>query len=110
MLIFAIDFPRMLEFYRDRLGLRVNYASDMFAELAGAGDVGISLHAGRAPSGKPDGDMMVEFLVTDIDDVVRQLESKGVQVEPVRQESFGKITHFSDPEGHRIGLEQPRRK
>lgn len=108
VLIFARDFDTLLRFYRDTLGLKVGYSSAMFAELSAGPGAGISLHGGSETLSKSDGDVMIEFLVQDIDATVRALQERGVSPEPVREESFGKITHFVDPEGHRIGIEQPR--
>jgi predicted enzyme related to lactoylglutathione lyase len=109
VLLFTLEFDRMLRFYRDTLGLRVRYANDHFAELSAGGGAGISLHAGADASGQPDTNVMIEFIVKDVDSTVRALTARGLTLAPVQVEAFGKITHFFDPEGHQIGLEEPKR-
>jgi len=52
----------------------------------------------------------MEFLVEDIEGVVGELAARGVRVEPIREERFGRITTFRDPEGNVIGLEQPPKR
>ncbi|HEV2230763.1 MAG TPA: hypothetical protein VGS18_01060, partial [Thermoplasmata archaeon] len=88
----------------------VRYSSSHFAELSAAGETTISLHAGRSGPSEPSDSVVVEFGVSDIVGVVDQLTKRGIRVDPIRTESFGRITSFSDPEGHRIGLEQPRKR
>jgi predicted enzyme related to lactoylglutathione lyase len=109
ILIFARDMDKMLRFYRDTLGLKVRFANAHFAELAAGGGAGIALHAGLEPSASTDGDVMIEFTVDDIETCARLLSERGVKVDPIRTETFGKIAQLRDPEGHRIGLEQPAR-
>jgi len=52
----------------------------------------------------------MEFLVKDIDAVVTELYRRGVDVAPIRSESFGRITTLQDPEGNEIGLEEPAKR
>lgn len=99
----------MLAFYRDTLGLRVGFASDEFAELSAGGGASIALHASREGARSTDRDLLIEFIVPDIELTAKDLRKRGVALEPIRSESFGKITQFLDPEDHRIGLEQPKR-
>ncbi|MCI4349224.1 MAG: VOC family protein [Thermoplasmata archaeon] len=110
ILIFTRDFDRMLQFYRDTLGLTVGYSSPNFAELSAGSGAGIALHRDGATGTSPDGDVMIEFLVEDLATTVGMLTANGVSTDPIRSESFGKISGFRDPEGHRIGLEEPRRR
>jgi len=102
--------PKMLSFYRDILGLRVGFSNAGFAELSGAGGAGVALHSGADTASHPDADVMIEFLVDDIEAAVQELAARGVSVSPIRDEPFGRIAGFQDPEGHRIGLEQPPRR
>lgn len=110
VLLFVHDFEGMLRFYRDTLGLTVRYSSSRFAELAAAGEMTISLHPGRSDRATKSESLILEFGVSDLDQVVDQLNKLGIHVDPIRDESFGRIASFWDPEGHRIGLEQPRRR
>jgi len=47
--------------------------------------------------------------VGDLDGVVRSLRRRGVKVGRIRNEPFGRVTAFRDPEGNEIGLEEPPR-
>jgi len=102
------DFKRMREFYRETLGLPVGYENPHFAAFR-AGPGSIALHAEREPHTRSDSWHM-EFIVKDIDEVARELARRGVSVSPIREESFGRIATFRDPEGNEIGLEEPPRR
>jgi predicted enzyme related to lactoylglutathione lyase len=109
VLIFTHDFGRMVGFYRDTLGLRVDFATSHFASFSTPSGAGVSLHSGADPSSRADEGVVIEFRILDMAATVQELAAVGVTCAPVRNESFGKITHFLDPEGHRIGLEQSNR-
>jgi catechol 2,3-dioxygenase-like lactoylglutathione lyase family enzyme len=102
------DFDRMRAFYRDTLGLPVGYQNPHFAMFAG-GRCEIALHEEREPHARSDSWHM-EFLVDDIESVVAELAHRGVAVSPIRQEQFGRIATFQDPEGNVIGLEEPPKR
>lgn len=102
------DFERMRSFYRETLGLTLAYGNPHFAELRTKG-ASIALHAGRKTVRKGDDHWFMEFLVHDLDRVVEALRARGVVCEPIRKESFGRITSFVDPEGNTIGIEELRR-
>lgn len=102
------DFQRVRDFYHEVLGLPIAYENPHFADLR-AGGCSVALHAERKPHRRGDSWHM-EFLVDDLDRVVAALSRQGVAVDPVRTESFGRITLFRDPEGNEIGLEEPKRR
>ncbi|HEY4704816.1 MAG TPA: VOC family protein [Thermoplasmata archaeon] len=101
------DFGRMKAFYHEVLGLPIMYENPHFADL-NAGRLSIALHAERETH-TAGNNWFMEFLVRDIDAVVAELARRGVSVGPVREEDFGRVTSFRDPEGNEIGLEEPRR-
>ena len=106
--VWTRDFRAMRSFYHDVLGLAITYENPHFANLHGRG-ASIVLHAER--EGHTSGDNWhIEFLVDDIDAAVAELSRRGVMTAPIRQESFGRITTFRDPEGNEIGLEEPPRR
>ena len=106
--LWARDFDRMKSFYRDTLGLSVEYENPHFAALH-AGRCSIALHLEREAHTRSDSWHM-EFLVEDIEGVVGELAARGVRVEPIREERFGRISTFRDPEGNVIGLEEPPKR
>ena len=106
--LWARDFDRMKSFYRDTLGLSVEYENPHFAALH-AGRCSIALHLEREAHTRSDSWHM-EFLVKDIEPAVTELSRRGIDVAPIRSESFGRITTFRDPEGNEIGLEEPSKR
>lgn len=102
------DFPKMRAFYHETLGLAVAYENPRFAELRTKG-AGIALHAGRKSRSREDSHWFLHFRVRDLDGVVRSLRGRGVKVGRIRNEPFGRVTNFRDPEGNEIGLEEPPR-
>ena len=108
LFIWTRDFPRMREFYHETLGLPIRYENPHFADFE-AGSCSIALHAEREPHTRSDGWHM-EFLVDDIEATAKELVRRGVAMSAIREESFGRIATFRDPEGNEIGLEQPARR
>ncbi len=102
------DFKLMRDFYHRTLGLPVAYENPHFANVR-AGGCSIALHAEREPHDRG-ASWHMEFLVDDIDAVANELARRGVRVDPIRTESFGRITIFHDPEGNEIGLEEPPKR
>ena len=102
------DFDRMRTFYRDILGLPVTFENPHFAAFA-AGRCEIALHEEREPHARSDSWHM-EFHVDDIESVADGLAHRGVSVSPIREEPFGRIATFQDPEGNVIGLEEPPKR
>lgn len=102
------DFRRMRDFYHETLGLPILYENPHFAHLK-AGRGSIALHAERVAHRAGD-NWFLEFEVEDIDAVVAELKRRGVNVPPVQEEDFGRVTSFRDPEGNEIGLEEPPKR
>ena len=102
------DFDQMRAFYHETLGLPIAYENPHFADLR-AGGCSIALHSEREAHTRSDSWHM-EFLVKDIEAVVTELSRRGVNVDSIRSESFGRITTFRDPEGNQIGLEEPAKR
>jgi catechol 2,3-dioxygenase-like lactoylglutathione lyase family enzyme len=99
-----------LPFYRDVLGLPVQFAIEEFAFLDGGG-VTIVLR-GTPNLGEP-GDVMrteVVFAVEDIDAAYRSLQARGLRfrVEPRRVTGDRYAADFRDPDGHVLSIFGPR--
>lgn len=98
----------MRNFYRDILGLKVTYENPHFVSLQGRG-ASIALHDENRSHSAGD-NWFMEFLVDDLDEVIAELTRRGVSVDPIREETFGRITAIRDPEGNELGLEEPPRQ
>ena len=105
------DMARSLDFYRDALGLPVQFSSGEFSFLT-AGAVGLVLrHASDLPAPADDRQSEIVFQVEDVDAAHRDLRSRGVafRVEPrvVNADQFA--ADFRDPDGHVLSIYGPRR-
>jgi lactoylglutathione lyase len=104
------NLERSLRFYRDALGLSVQFTVEEFAFLDGGG-VTIVLR-GTPNLGEP-GDAMrteVVFAVDDIDAAYRSLQARGVsfRVEPRMVTGDRYAADFRDPDGHVLSIFGPR--
>jgi glyoxylase I family protein len=110
--IIAGDYERSKRFYTETLGLRVvaetyraarrSYKLDLALPDGGQIELFSFPGAPARPSWpEAQGLRHLAFAVTDIAECVRELEAKGVAVEPVRvDELTGKqFTFFADPDG-----------
>lgn len=109
--IICSNYTRSKQFYTQTLGFKViaehyREARDTYKLDLLVGSQQIELfsfpHAPKRPSfPEAQGLRHLAFSVTDIDQVIAQLEEKGVKVEPVRIDEFtGKrFTFFADPDG-----------
>ena len=105
------DMARSLGFYRDVLGLPVQFSSGGFSFLS-AGPVGLVLrHASDLTAPADDRQSEIVFQVEDVDAAYRELHSRGVafRVEPrvVNADQFA--ADFRDPDGHVLSIYGPRR-
>lgn len=101
------DFAAMLAFYRDALGLEVEYVDEGRCAFLRLGGAQIALYAGldAPPPDHPHWFLSVD--VTGIDDVVAALRARGVPVEDVRTVPYGRAATLRDPEGNTLQLHEP---
>jgi len=108
------DLPRMLAFYRDGLGLAVEYVVPghvVFLRL-GAGGQSLALHAGRADPPLADDATEHWFAVLDVTDLEATraaLRARGVVVGEPFDVPYGRAVKIRDPEGNVVELHQPER-
>jgi catechol 2,3-dioxygenase-like lactoylglutathione lyase family enzyme len=116
--IWAYDVPSMTEWYRDKLGLRVDYA----AETATAFDAGSVLLVllGRhdnGPATNPElkgwdrNQMVITFKVNDMEQTLAELASRGLEPEHIAPVVIDgesaprwRVAQFMDPEGNMLEL------
>lgn len=105
VMLVVSNMDRSVAFYRDVLGLAVRNQSADWTELE-AGGVRIGLHATTEKLHvKPNESYGIGFYVEDIRRAYDGLKAKDVHfIRPPKQESFGALAVFSDPDGYHIQL------
>ena len=115
--LFVEDFPKMLGFYRDALGLDVNDIDPgppsvpmvNWVSLR-AGSINIELFDAATSwdirlLATPNRDAaQLCFLVDDVERERLQLEQSGVRCDPIVGEDWGRYASFRDPEGNWLQL------
>lgn len=83
-----------IEFYRDKMGLKLlNRYGDHYAEIQGP-DLLIGLHPTSKKIVKGN-NLSIGFGVTEFDATIRELESKGI-VFKIEQDGWIRLAHFTD--------------
>ena len=103
-IVFVSDMKRSVEFYRDVLGLPLQFETPHWTEFATEGTT-LALHpAERTPAGS----CQPGFLVEDIHAVHQDLHTRAVKcVQPPKQEDFGGfLAIYADPDGLVFSLMQ----
>jgi glyoxylase I family protein len=116
--IIASDYQQAKSFYVDKLGFKVirehhrPEKQDTKIDLA-FGSSEIELFVVAKPPKRPSypeaaGLRHLAFRVTNIEQVVAELEAKGIPCEPIRLDSFTnkKMTFFQDPDGLPLELHE----
>jgi len=113
--IVVSDLKRSIEFYRDILGVPLKYAAEDWAEFATLG-TRLALKAGAPPvaaipeknhDGQPiAGRVGISFEVKNLDEVYRDLSSRGVKFTqpPTEDGPGGRMAMLLDPDGLEIAL------
>ena len=98
-MLMAQDMDRALGFYRDVIGLRVNFQSPDWTEMA-RGDAVVALHSGGTGDSRKPG---LGFTVSDIDTACQEVREGGGKVLGEPSERPGepiKLAHLADTEGN----------
>ena len=117
--IIVSDYTKSKEFYVDKLGfeiIRENYRpqkEDWKLDLRVNSTTELEMFAPKNPPKRPSfpeacGLRHLAFQVDDIDSVVAELKSKGIECEPIRMDEFTnkKMTFFFDPDGLPLELHE----
>jgi len=104
----------MLEFYRDRLGIELqwengcsfNWNDDMHKR---EGQTVWSVFANDSTYYEPgNANFMVNYRVHDLDALLIELEKEAVKIDPKRENSeYGKFAWVFDPDGNKVELWEP---
>ena len=100
------DMAKALTFYRDVLGLPVQYASETYVELD-LQPATLALHH-AAPEASTRG-VGLFLVVDDVDALAAQLHGKGLSpTQPLTDQDFGyRTVMYLDPFGNRVELATP---
>ncbi len=106
VIVFTPGMDGMRAFYERGVGLRANQASPHWTSYD-TGAATLALHP--LPAGR---EREIELtLETDaLESDLARLRERGVDLGPVRSESFGRFAQFRDPEGNRLSLKQNARR
>jgi len=112
---------RSIEFYRDKLGLKLGYETPEWTEFE-TGSTKIALHGGGKPKEMSmqdlrrealAGDCSIGFEVEDLDKAYQELKSKGVHfvMPPMKREGEGiKLALCLDPDGLVVSIAEQARQ
>jgi catechol 2,3-dioxygenase-like lactoylglutathione lyase family enzyme len=105
VMIIVSDMERSVAFYRDVLGLQVEYESPAWSQVR-AGDVSIGLHSTNGGDAPSPGSVVMSFSVDSTEGAVEELRSRGAEIaeEPKREEFGGYLAVVHDPDGYSIQL------
>jgi catechol 2,3-dioxygenase-like lactoylglutathione lyase family enzyme len=102
------NFQKVLEFYRDTLGLEVEQANDGFVRFRAQGGFGLAFHFADQPVlARPAPE--IHFAVADVDAAYRDLQGRGVRFErgPEDMPWGARMAACRDPEGLTVELVGP---
>lgn len=117
VILLASDLQKLVTFYKDVLGMKVKHESEDWVELTTKeGSTRLALHLSQKRVRDPKQaeqtaaavkirTMLLGFNVSDLENVCKDLESKGVKFyKRLKIESFGKHAIIEDPEGNLISM------
>lgn len=104
------DNPKALyAWYQEHLGLDASPGCFIFPAADQRGDIPVSFFSRTSdyfPLSQP---AMLNFQVDDLDALLDKLAAEGVTVDPKREiYDYGRFGWFTDPEGNRVELWQPK--
>lgn len=110
----ARDPKALTDWYKEHLGFPVSDHGTVFMWSDGPGkDLGMTAwsafpdHTDYFGKGSRQA-VMLNYLVDDLDALLKKLEAAGVTIDPKRENaSYGKFAWITDPEGNRVELWQP---
>lgn len=112
VILLVSDLHKMVAFYKDILRMKVKRESEDWVELSTKeGSTKLALHLtekkteNRIRAATRIRTMLLGFNVSDLENVCKELESKGVKFQKrLKEESFGKHAIIEDPEGNLISM------
>ncbi|MCF8111898.1 MAG: VOC family protein [Desulfobacteraceae bacterium] len=109
-ILYCSKWKETVHFYKDHLGLEINFSSDWFVEFRLAGCSRLSIADEKRTSIKScsGGGITLALEVKDIEASYKFLKATGLEPTEIRNHPWGaKVFYIYDPEGHRIEIWQP---
>jgi lactoylglutathione lyase len=109
IILLVSNMNNSIKFYRDTLGLAVKDMSEEWTEFFTSGTV-LALHPAKTKI-KHNPNMLVGFMVSDLDSIAATLKGKDVKFfKDPKEEAFGKHAIIEDPDGHLISIAEIKSK
>ena len=104
-ILYCKKWQETVDFYRNRLRLPVNFASDWFVEFKLTETAHLSIADECRATIKSSGGagITITLQVESITEAWQYLKNNGLTLEPIREHPWGAhVFYFLDPEGHRL--------
>jgi predicted enzyme related to lactoylglutathione lyase len=116
-IVFVADMSRSVAFYRDVIGLPLQFETPQWTEFA-TGGATLALHAAESPwttgaaaTHNPAGSCRPGFAVPDLDEFHRRMIERGVPcVQAPRDVRGTRIAQYLDPDGLEISVSEELRR
>lgn len=114
-IVFVSDMKRSIAFYRDVIGFPLKFESPHWTEFANEGST-LALHPAdsvnpMSEGQSPAGTSHIGFVVEDLDAFHRKMQADQVRcLQPPKQEEFGRLAIYADPDGLPISVAEARKK
>jgi predicted enzyme related to lactoylglutathione lyase len=105
----ANDPEKLYQWYEKHLGIRREHGYVAFPWNNPEGMTAWSIVKKESDRFAPSvSSLMINYRVDDLDGLLEQLKSEGVEIDPKREDyDFGRFAWIMDPEGNRIELWEP---
>lgn len=110
-ILYCRHWEQTVAFYREQLGLQVNFSNDWFVEFCLNDRTRLSIANESRASVKSCGGQGITLALEtgDIELLWNQINQKGLAPTQIREHAWGaRVFYFFDPEGHRIEIWQDR--
>jgi predicted enzyme related to lactoylglutathione lyase len=105
----ASDPKALYAWYEEHLGMTVSHGCFAFPQETQRASIAVSFFSKNSDYFPPSQPAMLNFQVDDLDALLDKLIAAGISVDPKRDDyDFGRFGWFTDPEGNRVELWQPK--
>ena len=107
--VYVKDKEESSDFYENVLGLKVKRKEGNWVEFDLGRTAFALLEKEKSKEVKPQ-KTRIMFEVEDLEEMKQLLHKKKVKIVKIREESYGKLLTFEDPNGHWLELFEPKSK